>query len=387
MPRHYTQISKAVYERPWAIQPAMLAVIEEIVRLRAVGAPLTDEEIETRIAAASNGPRTGAARAQGVAVIPVYGVISPRMNLMTALSGGTSVEGLTRAFREAMADPDVGAIVLDVDSPGGQVEGITELAAEIRSARGQKPVTAVANHVMASAAYWLASAADEIVATPSAQVGSIGVIGHHLDTSRADDIAGETWTVITAGEGKDANSGHVPLSADGRAEMQALADDFYALFTADVATARSVPVATVVDEWKAQVYTAKRALGKGLVDRIDTLDATVRRMVVQANQTGAAAAHALAAAGLTAQEQITVLLGLLPATDQRAVLDEHVARLQAEAEPTAPPEPVESLPDGPEEVTATADPTEQRRLSAARARAAIATAHIRIPSTQEVTHV
>lgn len=380
--RRYSHITKAVYGRPWAIIPSTLAVIDEILQLRAAGSPLTDEEIETRIAAAQNGPRSGAARAQGVAVIPVYGVISPRMDLMTAMSGGTSVEGLTRAFREAQADPDVGAIVLDVDSPGGMVDGIPELAAEIRAARGGKPIAAVADHMMASAAYWLGSAADEVIASPSAAVGSIGVIGHHVDYSKADEMAGETWTVISAGEGKEANSGHVPLTDDARAELQAMADDFYAAFSGDVAAARRVPVETVTDDWKAGVFTAKRAKSKGLVDRIDTLDATVRRMVVQANQTGQAAAHALAAAGLTAQEQISVLLSTLAPIDQRAVLDQHTARLGAEAEPLAQPEP-KSLPDGPEEATAGVD--ERGRLVAARARAVLATAHVRIPS-EEVSH-
>jgi signal peptide peptidase SppA len=287
--KRYTQITKAVYERPWAIQPAMLAVIEEIVRLRAVGAPLTNEDIEARVSAAQNGPRAGASQAQGVAVIPVYGVISQRMNLLTAMSGGTTVEGLTRAFRGALADPEIGAIIFDVDSPGGSVEGITELAAELREARGQKPMVAVANPTMASAAYWLAAQLDEVVASPSAQVGSVGIIGHHLETSKADEMAGKTYTVITAGDGKESSSSHVPLSDDGRAEMQQMADDFYSLFVGDVVAGRGVDRKVVTGEWKAQVYTAKRAKTAGLVDRLDTLDATVRRLVGKVNRSPLAA--------------------------------------------------------------------------------------------------
>jgi signal peptide peptidase SppA len=298
--RRYTQIAKAVYERPWAIQPAMLAVIEEIVRLRVAGTPLTDEEIDHRVAAASNGPRQGAARAQGVAVIPMYGVLSQRMDLMSDMSGGTSVEGLTRSFREALADPDIGAIVFDVDSPGGQVEGITELANEIRASRGAKPIVMVADAAMNSAAYWLGSQADEIVAIPSAQVGSIGVFGEHREQSGADEQAGETYTVISAGEGKATTNPHLPLTDEGRAELQAMADDFYALFVADVAAGRGVKASVITDEWKAQVFTAKRAKAAGLVDRIDTLDATVRRMVGKVNRAsgglGASGGSAIGAA-------------------------------------------------------------------------------------------
>jgi signal peptide peptidase SppA len=275
--RRYTKVAEAIHSRPWAIQPAMLAVIEEVVQLRIAGTPLVDEEIAARVSAAQNGPRQGAAQSQGVAVIPVYGVLSQRMNLLTDMSGGTSVEGLTRAFRSAMADPDVGAIVLDVDSPGGGVEGITELAAELRAARSQKPIVAVANAIMASGAYWLASQADELIATPSAQVGSIGVIGHHVETSKADEIAGETYTVITAGKGKANQSGHVPLDDEGRAELQSMANAFYSLFVGDVAAGRGVTKAKVTDEWQASVLTAKAAKASGMVDRIDTLDATVAR--------------------------------------------------------------------------------------------------------------
>lgn len=325
--RRYPQITKAVYERPWALQPAMLAVIEEIVRLRAAGTPLSDEEIEARVGAARNGPRAGAARAQGVAVIPVYGVISQRMNLMQAMSGGTSVEGLTEAFRSAMADPDIGAIVFDVDSPGGSVDGITELASEIRAARGTKPMAAVANTTMASAAYWLGAQADEVVAGPSSIVGSIGIIAAHLDQSAADEMAGEKVTIITAGDGKATGNPHIPLDDEGRAELQGLADDYYGLFVADVRKARAVTAKTVSQGWKASVFTAEKARDAGLVDRVDTLDATVRRLVVQANRSPAARA---ASGGLLApQEEVAALLATMPINEQLALLTAEGERVRA----------------------------------------------------------
>lgn len=330
--RRYPQITKAVYERPWALQPSMLAVIEEIVRLRAAGTPLAPDELEQRVAAArsANGPRSGPARAQGVSVIPIYGVLAQRMDLMQAMSGGSSLESIAQAFREAQADPDVGAIVFDVDSPGGSVEGVTELAAEIRAARGGKPMAAVANASMASAAYWLASQADEVIASPSAIVGSIGVIAAHLDESVADEMAGEKVSLITAGEGKALGNSHAPLDAEGRAELQSLADDYYELFVGDVARARAVRPAKVTGDWKASVFTAVKAQAAGLVDRVDTLDATVRRLVVAANRAPArAAAYGVYGDQLPPQAGVAALLASMPIHEQLAVLTEEGERLRA----------------------------------------------------------
>ena len=374
-PRTYHQVARAVYERAWAIQPAMLAVLAEVVNLRITGNPLSDEEIEHRIAAAQNGPRGGASRAQGVAVIPIYGVISPRMDLMTAMSGGTSVEGIRRNFREAQADPDIGAIVFDVDSPGGAVDGIFELADEIRAARGGKPITAVANAMIASAAYAIASSADEIVVSPSGQVGSIGVVAMRPDQTAADEKLGVSYNVITAGGNKDTYNPHVALSDEGRAEIQGIVDDYYGMFVGAVTKSRNVPSAKVTDEWQANMFTAQKAVSAGLADRVDTLDATVRRMVIAANRSASAARHALASAGLTAQEQIGVLMSTLDPIEQRAVLAEYVAPITA-AEPAEAGPPDEHLPDGPEEVIASEDLEHRRRLAVARSRAALAVAHV-----------
>lgn len=288
--RRYDNIIRAVYAKPWAILPSMLAVIEEIVELRASGAPLSPEQIQARVGAASNGPRNGS-QGGSVAVIPIYGVLTKRAGLMSEMSGATSLEQLTADFRGALADPEVGAIVFDVDSPGGSVDGVTEMAAEIRAARGQKPMLAVANTSMASAAYWLASQADQLIATPSAAVGSIGIIGMHVDISKAEEMAGETVTLITAGAGKADGNEHQPLSDSARTEMQAMADDYYGLFVSDVAAGRGVKAKVITDTWQAQVFTARKAKAAGLVDRIDTLEATVSRMLAKVNRGGASVDH------------------------------------------------------------------------------------------------
>ncbi len=135
-------------------------------------------------------------------------------------SGGTSVQGVARQFRAAMADPDIGRVILDVDSPGGQVGGVEELAREIYQARGQKPVTAIANGLAASAAYWIATAADEFVVTPSGQVGSIGVFGMHQDVSAALEKDGVKVTMVSAGKYKTEGNPFEPLTDEARAAMQ-----------------------------------------------------------------------------------------------------------------------------------------------------------------------
>lgn len=279
----YPHVLRAIYGRPWAIVPSMLDLICEIADFRASGGLLDDDEIRARIAAANNGPRSGgktarASRGAAVAVIPVYGVISQRAGLMANSSGGTSVEGLTRAFRESIDDGDIGSIVFDVDSPGGSVDGIEELAAEIRAARGSKPIAAVANTMMASAAYWIASAADELIVTPSGQVGSIGVIAAHVDDTVAREAAGIKRTVIATPPGKaDGFDGDV-LSAEGADEIQSSVDAFYQMFVGAVAKGRGVGVETVRKDYgSGRMLLAKPALAAGMVDRIDTLDATIAR--------------------------------------------------------------------------------------------------------------
>jgi capsid assembly protease len=277
MSRSYAHVLSLVFERPWAILPSTLATIVEVVRLRAIGTPLTAEDVRERLAATPQRQRRAATGA--VAVIPVHGVIVPKANLMTEMSGATSVESLTGAFRDAMAAEDVSGVVFDIDSPGGVVEGLPELAAEIRGARGAKPVVAVANHMAASAAYWLGSQADEFVASPSASVGAIGVYMAHMDESAAFEKEGIKPTVVSAGRYKQEGLPYAPLTDDAKAHLQSIVDDYYGMFTSDVSKGRRVPIATVRDGYgEGRMFTAQTALREGMVDRVDTLDNSIVRV-------------------------------------------------------------------------------------------------------------
>jgi signal peptide peptidase SppA len=274
----YRHIAQAVYGRPWAIVPDTLALIVDILEFRAAGGILTEEEIDERIQGAANGPRKGGRQAGSVAVIPVYGPISQRQNLMSANSGGTSVEGLTADFRAALADPGVDAIVLEVDSPGGTVDGIPELADEIYAARGQKPILAHANTMAASAAYWLASAAQEIQVTRSGSVGSVGVFMAHQDMSKAAELEGVKTTLISHGKYKTEGNRWEPLSDEARANLQDQVDQIGQMFTSTLAKNRATPVETVRSSYgQGRLVLAKQALAAGMVDGIATLDDTIRR--------------------------------------------------------------------------------------------------------------
>ena len=280
----YQHVFNEVFQKPWAILPDKFRTITALIALRASGEKHTQQEIQLRLA-----PQTfHASRVSGpagkqfgaVAVIPIYGVISQKISLMSQISGGTTVAGLTRAFRAAIADPAVKAIVFDVDSPGGAVEGIPELAAEMLAARGQgKKITAVVNPMCASAAYWLASAADEIVITPSGQCGSIGVFCQHEDASQALEKEGLKISLISAGKFKTEGNPYEPLSDEARAAMQAKVDGFYGMFVKAVATGRRVSQSSVKSGFgQGRMLLADDAVTEGMADRVASLDQVIGKL-------------------------------------------------------------------------------------------------------------
>jgi signal peptide peptidase SppA len=277
----YANVARLTFDTPWFIREAEGRVIAEIVRRRIAGDRLGDVEIEARIEAAraEQGPRSGQRQAGPVAVVPVYGVIMPRANLFTAMSGGTSVQQIRDQLQAALDDPDYVAVVGEFDSPGGSVEGIEELATWIRAARGQKPMVAVVNTMCCSGAYYLASQMDEIVGSPSSITGDIGVFIEHTEFSRADDEAGVTTTIVRQPAGKHDPNDVEPLSDAGRAYLEEIVGDYYGQFVAAVSKGRGVPAADIRKGYgQGRSMTAARAKAAGLVDRIDTLEGTVARL-------------------------------------------------------------------------------------------------------------
>lgn len=280
----YSHILKLVAETPWAIRPEMLGVIVDLIAFRVEGGRFSSEEIAERIGAA----RRTAVAPKGVAVLPLHGVIVPKASMFSEISGATSIEGFRGMFRQAMAAEDVSSIVLDVDSPGGMVEGVTEMASEIRSARGKKPIVAVANLEANSAAYWLASQADELVVSQSSRVGSIGVYTAHEDRSVQGEQQGVKTTLISAGKFKAEGNPFQPLSEEGLAHMQGLVDNYYGMFTHDVAKGCGVSVNTVREGFgQGRTLSAKDAIAEGMAERMGSLESVVGSLLQSTQPTAA----------------------------------------------------------------------------------------------------
>lgn len=256
---------------PWAILPEKLEAIAEALDVRTADG-VSVEDLTARAGVSKREAPTYQVR-DGVAIVPVFGTIMPRANLMTEMSGGTSAEQLVARVRAAMDDDAVRAVVLDIDSPGGAVSGIPEAGDALYAMRGTKPLIAVANTLAASAAYWLAAQADTIVASPSADVGSVGVYLMHRQAQRYYENAGVSTTVIRAGRYKAEGNPFEPLTDAARAELQARVDDAHEQFVTALARGRNVSAERVRTTYgEGRVLSAPKALAAGMVDRIATLE-------------------------------------------------------------------------------------------------------------------
>ncbi len=213
--------------------------------------------------------------ADKIAVIPVRGTITQRDSFF-----GTTTELMGRQLESAVTNPEVGVIVLDVDSPGGAVLGTPELGDRIKASTQFKPVVAVANSFAASGAYWLASQAGQLAVSPSGQVGSIGVFAMHIDASKLLDDMGLKITFVSAGAHKLEGNPTEPLGDEARADMQQRIDTYYEMFTGAVASGRGVTKAEVLKSFgQGRMFTADAAKAVGMVDRVATFDEVLAGMV------------------------------------------------------------------------------------------------------------
>ncbi|WP_428485964.1 S49 family peptidase [Rhodopila sp.] len=217
---------------------------------------------------------------EGVAIIPIQGTLIQR-GALHPYSGMTSYSGIRCKFLGAMADEDVRGIVLDIDSPGGEVAGVFDLADTILAARGVKPIWAILNESAYSAAYCLASAADTITVPRTGGAGSIGVIAMCVDLSRALDQQGITVNVIAHGKRKADGNQFQPLAKEARDRFQADVDSIGALFEATVARNRGIAVQAVRDT-EAGTFQGPAAVALKLADRVaapdEAFDAFLQRL-------------------------------------------------------------------------------------------------------------
>ena len=276
---------------PWALMPERLHALASVVMRWSAGiAADTDNLVRIQADRVIRETRRQASTAQssgGIAVLPLYGIVTQRGNMVDDVSGPgtTSTQQFSSALRQLLADDTVGQILIDIDSPGGSVYGVAELADEIQSARAQKPVVAVANSLAASAAYWIGCSASEFYVTPGGEVGSIGVWQAHQDFSRALDEAGVKTTLISAGKFKVEGNPYSPLDDEAQSFMQSRVDDYYAAFTKAVARGRGVPISQVRDGMgQGRVLGADAALAQNMVDGVATFDEVIKKMRRAAKQ-------------------------------------------------------------------------------------------------------
>ena len=234
------------------------------------------QAVAIRLAAGLASPRRASvAPSSGrTAVIPIRGPLSRHPGLISKLFGlgdAGSYSGIRRRLFEAAASPDFDRIVLVVDSPGGAALGVEELAEDIRQVGRTKPVTAVVDVLCASAALWLASAAGALYATPSGEIGSVGVFQLHLDISRALDTAGvvPTFIVSRVSPFKTEGTSLQPLDDEARAYFQSEIDELAGRFVRDLARGRRVGIGTVERDFgKGRTMFSSEALRVGLIDGI-----------------------------------------------------------------------------------------------------------------------
>lgn len=274
---------------PWAILPEMYQQMcliydrwvegakPDLLSIEAaIGKPLKNEQARYEITP------------EGVAVIPVHGVISKRMGMFSDISGGASTQAVANDFREAQGREDVKAILFDVDSPGGAVDGTMDLAREVYAARGKKPMATFGDGLMASAAVWIGLAADEAyLASETTQAGSIGVVTRHVDESEYDKKQGFKVTLLYSGKYKVLGNPYEPLSDEARESIQEDLDYIYSLFVNDVARFRGTEVETVLKKMAdGKLFTAVKAVKAGMVDGIKSRGEVIQGLVQRAGKMG-----------------------------------------------------------------------------------------------------
>lgn len=261
-----TGLANLLGEQPWHIQPEALAPWVELVRASTAG----DAASEAKAAAQAD-PEALAYHLEGpVAVVPITGVLTKRP-VYGAWSGAklsTGYDEVRLAVRAAAADPAAAAVLLDVESPGGQVDGVHEAGEDLAALAQGKPLYTYANGLMASAAYWLGSAGRTIAAPATANVGSIGVVMAHADFSGMLDKRGIKITYLHAGAFKVMGNDSEPLSDEARAYFQERLDHLYAIFVDTVAANRGVARSQALAMADGKIFVGEKAKEAGLIDAV-----------------------------------------------------------------------------------------------------------------------
>lgn len=225
----------------------------------------------------SRPPRVGYDFAGGVARIAIESTLVHKLGTLHPFCGMTGYDGIRQNFLTALEDTRVKAIVLDIDSPGGEVAGCFDLADTIYAARGTKPVWAILTESAYSAAYAIASSADKIFVPRTGGTGSIGVIALHVDMSKALTASGVVVSVVKYGLHKDDCADFAPLSDPARKRVQADVDQMGAFFDALVARNRGLKAATV-KSYEAGTFMGQSGVDAGLADAVMAPDEALQAL-------------------------------------------------------------------------------------------------------------
>jgi signal peptide peptidase SppA len=277
MSHTYSHILAAFAREIWAIDEVKFHAIRQVLKIRASGQRVPDDEIAAAMVQAAERP---APRSTGsIAILPLFGAITHRASLFSETSGGTSTQGFGKALAQVVGDPNVTAVIIEADTPGGGVSGLPELADQIYKARGSKPIIGVSNTRALSAGYWLLSQCDEIVCAPVSEVGSIGVFLWHecwAENYRAEGIQPD---IIRYAEHKAEMNDWEPLTDDARAYAQTQVNEVGEMFTKAVARGRGVSADVVRKSFgEGRSVMAKDAVRLGMADRVATMDDTILRI-------------------------------------------------------------------------------------------------------------
>lgn len=280
-------LAQRVFNTPVAIHPAKAEVI---VAALAQKLGLTNLSVEGRAPRADAypfGPENGLQDDDAdhgydmhgpVAIIPVTGTLVQKSSYLRPDSGLTGYNSIRTVFEAAMADDEVEAIVLDVDSPGGEVAGCFDLADWIYSQRGKKPIWAILTENAYSAAYALASSCDKLIVPRTGGTGSIGVICMHVDMSKWLAREGFAVTLVQYGARKSDGNEFQPISTEALRRAQADIDALGALFDATAARNRKIDKARV-KSFQAGTFLGAKGVDAGLADAVMPPDAAMRALI------------------------------------------------------------------------------------------------------------
>ena len=267
----FSHLSSLVFNKPLMVTQdyaeTIAVVLSDRLYLDVEGLQIKSDAKDQRVATTN----------KGVAVIPIVGSMSHRSTGIEAMSGMTSYTTLQKQFEAAFNDPNVGSILMDIDSPGGSVAGAFDFRDYLMSKKGTKPVYALARDAMCSAAYLIGSTADKVYATQTARVGSIGVVAMHTDASGKMEKEGLKPTFISAGKFKTAGNPYEALEGEKLKYLQDSVNESYDMFINAVAEARGIDK-KVIRDTEARVYGGKKAVEIGLADGIRTYESVLAEM-------------------------------------------------------------------------------------------------------------